>query len=256
MFGTKHIIILCICLLVGILFYIATGKFTLKMWMKLFLGIGIASEVTKICYYIIRNEAVYGGYLPKTDLPFHLCSIQIIFIIILNVIQNEKFKRIILSFMLPSCLIGGIAALLIPTDSAINGGIIITIQYFTYHVMIISFAIYLYRCKEITWTIKDFGSSLAFLAVMGFIAIYINSMAYDVSHYTVLPDGTKIVEMASRPNFMYVVDPPQKGLPFLNEDHGWAVYMIHYSMTAIFAIALCYIKPIINAIKKKVKKVN
>ena len=254
MFGPKHIILLCLCAVLGILFFIFTKKLTLKQWLKLFLTIGIISEVTKIVYYILANEATYGGYLPKTDLPFHLCSIQIIFIVILNITQNEKFKRIILSFMLPSCLIGGLAAILIPTSSALTGTWVITTQYFVYHVMIIRFAIYLFRCKELVWTIKDYCSALCFLAVMGFIAIYINSICYDVYSYTVLPDGTKIVEMVSRTNFMYVVDPPQEGLPFLNKDHGWGVYMIHYAMTAIFAISLVYIVPIVKAVKGKIKK--
>ena len=42
--------------------------------------------------------------------------------------------------MVPSCLIGGAAALLIPTTSAMNYWII-TFQYFIYHIMIIVFAI-------------------------------------------------------------------------------------------------------------------
>ena len=50
--------------------------------------------------------------------------------------------------MIPSCLIGGIAALLIPTDSARNGMWIITVQYFGYHAAISIFAMYLLTNKE------------------------------------------------------------------------------------------------------------
>ena len=52
--------------------------------------IGIISEIIKVVYYIVRNESTHGGYLPKTDLPFHLCSIQIIFLAILHYSKNEK----------------------------------------------------------------------------------------------------------------------------------------------------------------------
>ena len=56
MFGTKHLIILALCVVVGVLFYILTSKYTLKQWIKLFLIIGIISEVTKICYYILNGK--------------------------------------------------------------------------------------------------------------------------------------------------------------------------------------------------------
>lgn len=254
MFGTKHLILLCLCVILAVVIYIFTHKWSLKSWLKLILVIGIISEVTKIAYYILANEEVYGGYLPKTDLPFQLCSIQIIFVVMLNVLKNEKFKRILLSFMLPSCLIGGLAAILIPTSSSLTGTWVITTQYFVYHTMIISFSIYLFGCKEIEWNIKDYVKALSFLGVMGFIAIYINSMFYDVHNYIVYEDGTKVIEMVSRTNFMYVVDPPQSGLPFLNKDHGWGVYIMHYAFTAVFAITLCYIVPIVKSIKNKFKK--
>lgn len=254
MFGTKHLILLCLCVLFGAIIFIFTHKWSLKSWLRLLLIVGIISEVTKIAYYIIANEATYGGYLPKSDLPFQLCSIQIIFVVMLNVLNNEKFKRILLSFMLPSCLVGGLAAILIPTSSSLTGTWVITTQYFVYHTMIISFSIYLFGCKDITWNVKDYIKALCFLGVMGFIAIYINSMFYDVYNYIEYSDGTKVVEMVRRTNFMYVVDPPQDGLPFLNKDKGWGVYILRYAFIAVTAITLCYIVPIIKAIKNKIKK--
>ena len=63
-----------------------------------------------------------------------------------------------------------------------------------------------------------------------------NSMMYD---------GTSYV------NYMYVVDPPAEGLPFLNEKQGWLAYMGKYALIVIFCLSLCYIKPIITAIKEK-----
>ena len=48
---------------------------------------------------------------------------------------------------------------------------------------------------------------------------------------------------------MYVVGPPVDGLPFLNKDHGWLVYILRYSLLAVTAVTICYIKPIINFFK-------
>lgn len=247
MFGTKHIIVLSACILVGTLMSIFMRKLDLKKWFKILLYTGIVSETIKVFYYILANENTYGGYLPKTDLPFHLCSIQLIFIALLNFTKSEKLHRTLMSFMLPSCLVGGIAAILIPTSSSL-GFPIITFQYFTYHTVIVVFSVcLLLKSGEIGWTVKDYITALKMLAFMGLIAIYINSMTYDVVEYT-LDNGEKSVEYVSRVNFMYVVDPPVYGLPFLNKNHGWFVYFVHLAATGVLAVTLCYIKPIINRV--------
>lgn len=239
-FGTRHVIVLLISVafIVFSVLFIARKKLSLSTVNKLLLLIGIISESIKVIYYIISNEAEYNGYLPKTDLPFHLCSIQILFVVILNLTKNENVKKALYSFMLPTCLLGGFFALLLPTSSARNQ-IIVTIQYFLFHSSIIVFAINLLITKEIKFTVKDYRNSLIILFAFFFIAIYLNSWINDYEHAI---------------NFMYVVAPPQDGLPFLNKDHGWAVYMAHYAITAITCVTLCYIAPIINAIKTKKKK--
>ena len=136
LFGTKHLILVGASLALVVVGYIFSRKLSFKQMTKVMLGIGIVSEIIKIFYYIIQNEDTHGGVLPKTDLPFHLCSIQILFIVALNFSASEKLKHFLTSFMMPSCLIGGLAALLIATDSSRNGMWIITAQYFIYHVAI------------------------------------------------------------------------------------------------------------------------
>lgn len=234
LFGTKHIIILIFCFILIILGWFFTRKAKFKNVIKTMLIIGIISEIIKVIYYIVRNEASHGGYLPKSDLPFHLCSIQIVFIAILHYSKNEKLKKLLMSFMLPSCLFGGIAALLIATDSSRNGMWIITGQYFGYHVAISVFALYLLTNKEMKWTIKDFINCLKLLGLFGLLSIYINSM---------LNDGSGSI------NFMYTVRPPQSGLPYLNLNQGWFIYILKYAALAIVVITLTYIKPIIDFFK-------
>jgi hypothetical integral membrane protein (TIGR02206 family) len=234
LFGYKHIIILIVCVIALILGYLLCRKQKLEKVILVMLIIGIISEVIKVIYYIVRNEATHGGYLPKSDLPFHLCSIQIIFIAILHYSKNEKLKRLLMSFMLPSCLVGGIAALLIPTYTARNGMWIISLQYFGYHVAISTFALYLLTNKNMKWTMKDLINCFKLLGLFGLLSIYINSM---------LNDGSGDI------NFMYTVKPPQDGLPYLNLDQGWLMYIIKYASIAVVAILLTYIKTIIDYVK-------
>ena len=239
LFGTKHLIIIAISVLLIVGLTILSRKLSFEKLCKIMLYVGIVSEIIKIFYYTCQNEEKYGGTLPKGDLPFHLCSIQIIFILIINISKNENLKRFILSFMYPSCLIGGFAAILIATESSRNGLWIITAQYFLYHIAIVVFALNLAIRKEFKLKLSDYTNCLKFLLAIMFFAFYINSMVYDG---------------VSNINFMYVVSPPQNGLPFLTEKYGWLVYISHYAFLVITCVTLCYLKPIISAIKSRFAK--
>ena len=253
MFSLKHILLIAACTAVCALMCVLLRRLELKKWYRLLLYVGIVSETIKVFSFILENEKVYGGYLPKTDLPFHLCSVQIIFIALLNFTKSEKLHRTLTAFMLPTCLVGGLAAILIPTYSSLNMPVV-TFQYFTYHTVLVAYAVcLLLKSKEIGWTVKDYATALKMLAFMGFIAIYANSMIYDVVEYTV-ENGEKAVSYVTRVNFMYVADPPVSGLPFLNKDHGWLVYFCHLACTGVIAVTLCYIGPIVKAIREAIGK--
>jgi len=237
LFGVKHIVLIAISIVAIIGFYFLSRKWKFSTTCKTLLAIAIVCEMIKTITYIVINEDKYGGILPKSDLPFQLCSIQLIFIAIVVFSKNEKIKRVLLSFMMPSCLFGGIAAILIATSSSLNVWPI-TIQYFFYHTCLCTFAIHLFTSKEYKWNIKDYFSTLIFIVCVFFFAIYVNSIVFD---------GSQSV------NFMYVVDPPAKNLPFLNENQGWLMYMLKYALLVFVCISLCYIKPIIVSIKNKFK---
>ena len=244
LFGTRHLVLIAISFALMVGLFIFSKKLSIKQCAKILLYVGIISETIKIFYYINANEnkfyneatgAVFGGVLPKSDLPFHLCSIQILFILVINLTTNEKLRRFIFSFMIPSCLFGGIAAILIATNSA-RSTVIIAIQYFLYHIAISVFALRLLTDKEMKWRVGDLLNCFKFLLAIMFFAFYINSIVYDG---------------ISNVNFMYVVGPPQDGLPFLNKDHGWLVYIIHYASLILICVTLCYMKAIIDTIKEK-----
>ncbi|MBO5736323.1 MAG: YwaF family protein [Clostridia bacterium] len=244
LFGTRHIVFIIISFVLMAGLYIFSRKLSIKQCAKILLYVGIVSEIIKIFYYIYANEnkvydpltgATFNGVLPKSDLPFHLCSIQILFILVVNLTTNEKLRRFIFSFMIPSCLIGGIAAILIATDSS-RSVPLISAQYFLYHIAISTFALRLLTDKEMKWRLPDMLNCFKFLLVIMFFAFYINSIVFDGM---------------SNVNFMYVVGPPQDELPFLNKDHGWLVYITHYACLVVFAVVLCYMKAIIDTIKDK-----
>lgn len=235
MFGTLHIIALCVSFVLIVGGFIAVRKIPMKLLLKIMLGIGAVSEAVKVFAYILMNEATLGGYLPKTDLPFHLCSIQIIFLIVLNFTANKKVRRALCAFMLPTCLWGGLAALLIPTSSSVSSLNVLTFQYFIYHSALVVLALHMLTTPELPYNIKDYRTCLVMLACTFFAAVYINSILYDGK---------------SNINFMYVVAPPKEGLPYLNKDHGWLVYIIHYLLLCVFAVTLTFLKPIIASIKK------
>ena len=240
-FGTKHLILVAICAAAIVLGYLVSRKWDLEKLTKHMFTIGVISELIKVFYYIIANEAVYGGILPKTDLPFHLCSIQILFVAIVRFTNSQKIKELLLSFMIPSCLFGGIAAILIATTSSLNGMPILSLQYFGYHSAIVIFALVLLTSGVLQLTIRHYVNCLKFLVGLMLFAIYINSILYD---------GNPNI------NFMYVASPPQAGLPWLNEDQGWLVYMLRYSSLVVGCVTLCYIKPIYKAIRTRFSKAS
>lgn len=238
LFGTRHLVFVAISIALIVVLYIFARKLSIKQASRILLYVGIVSEIIKVFYYIQANEDKLNGVLPKSDLPFHLCSIQIILILIVNLSKSEKLNRLIYSFMVPSCLFGGIAAILIATASA-RSTLIISAQYFLYHVAITVFALRLLTAKEMNWRVKDMLNCYKLLLVMMFFAIYINSIVYDG---------------VSNINFMYVVGPPQDGLPYLNKNNGWLSYIFRYAILIVFCVSLCYIKAIIDTIKDKRKE--
>jgi len=43
-----------------------------------------------------------------------------------------------------------------------------------------------------------------------------------------------------RVNFLFVVRPPREGLPLLNLERGWAVYIAQIAWIAVAVFTLCY----------------
>lgn len=239
LFGGKHLLILAICAVVMVIGVIAVRKWPLRRMCRTLLHVGVASEVTKVLYFILANEAKYDGILPKSDLPFQLCSLQILFALIFVCTQQKRVQEVLISVMLPGSIFGGIAAVLIATTSALNGGWLITVQYFGYHIALVIFGVSVMLHRKAELTVWHYFTCLKCMLAIFLLAVYLNSMLYD---------GT------SNFNFMYVASPPAKGLPYLNEDQGWLVYIGRYALLVVGCVTLCYICPIAKAVKAKLAR--
>ena len=75
--------------------------------------------------------------------------------------------------------------------------------------------------------------------VLLFVSMYINSILYDGN---------------SNINFMYVASPPMSGLPYLNENQGWLVYILRYALLVLVCVTGCYGKVIWNTVRSKRSK--
>lgn len=221
MFSTNHFIWIGISVLIIAVYLFVNKKKNLSFNtnLNILCIVCFISECIKTFYKMKINAAGDGRILDPGDLPFHLCSMQIFFVLYLKVFcKNENTKQTILQFMFPTMCVGGFMALMIPTVGTefTNPQVY---QFFGFHSVIIAFAIYLIVFKQINVTMKTIFRNYAILIGILFLGIWINSIlsVYDT-------------------NFLYVTRPPMEGLPYLSMAHGWYVYFVHYLLLAIILL--------------------
>ncbi|MEE3424484.1 MAG: hypothetical protein VZR26_02835, partial [Erysipelotrichaceae bacterium] len=108
----------------------------------------VLSEFTKVFGVIEMVPSADGSiiypYIPMNHLPLHLCSIQILLIFYVRFVAKGNARENLLSFMYPSCLLGALAALAMPSifstsitvDQAFTHPM--AYQFFIYHAMLIA----------------------------------------------------------------------------------------------------------------------
>lgn len=119
-------------------------------------------------------------YYSDGDFPLYMCSMQIAGILFCKFTVNERNKKCILAYMYPSCILGAVASIIIPTilsGSPVTFKEIFTdpmpYEFFTYHSMlfVIGWTIY----KQVDLKPKDLISTLYILVALGFGSIVLNS---------------------------------------------------------------------------------
>lgn len=181
------------------------------------------------------KESPHGGMvIDQTQLSFHLCSVMIYSVILINVIKNEKFVKTMKSFMVPCMLIGALMALLIPTE-----GVDVTVprvwQYMLIHGTLVFYGFYLALIERVDMSVRAYLTNLKLLSVVVVMAFLMNS-----------------VLEAFGTNFLFLRYPPMDGLPILNLNHGWYVYFVSLAAVACLLLFLVHLPFILrDAIKGK-----
>lgn len=236
MFSANHFIWLALCAVLVIVGVVLAVKFSLSMEKALTIMciVSILSEAAKIFPVLIEGQRLneYGAFIKESDLPFHLCSLQMFFLAYAKLTKNEKNRESMIRFIIPTASLGATAALLIPTIT-LSFANVRTYQYFLFHAALIWFAVYALCKTKIKLDFKAFLTTLAGLGLCALLAFYVNGLT-------------------QRTNFLYLSEPPMEGLPILNMDNGWLVYFLSY-MSLVLVLLLLFFLPfwIYYAVKKK-----
>lgn len=174
------------------------------------------------------KESPFGGMvINQTQLSFHLCSIMIYGVILINVVKNEKFVKVIKSFMVPCMLIGAAMALLIPTEG-VDASVPRVWQFMLIHGTLVFYGLYLAVVERVDMSVKAYLTNLKLLCAVVMLAFLMNSV---LEQYET--------------NFLFLRVPPMEGLPILNLNNGWFVYFISLAIVACLLLLLVHLPFII-----------
>lgn len=233
MFTPNHFIWLGLCaagIVLGLL--LADRKhISAQTAAKVMAGIAIVSESCKMMTHMLPSP-LGGCALDPNALPFHLCSMQVFVVFYLALAKPSDVREKVVSFFVPTALLGGIMAMLIPTDG-VDFRDPIPYQGFSFHAGLVWLALYFIRTRQVNLGRRALGRNLLILLALAGTAIYINGALFDY--------GT---------NFMFLTRPPLEGLPILNLNHGWYVYFLTIVLVAVSLMSLLHL-PFILADGKK-----
>lgn len=256
MFTVQHFIWLGITAIIIFfsLFFLLKNRPSLKDFLTICCYICIASELIKIFSTVkivpSSDGSLYFPYLQTQHLPFHLCSIQIIFIFYARFAKDGKVKDRLLGFMYPTTIIGALFALALPsifsTTISINQAFThpMAYQFFSYHAMLIVAGVYIFVCKKETFTTSYYFSTELILFGIAIISIYVNSMVA-----TPVYKNGELVSLEYITNFFYTIKTPVGIL--LKEKWQWFIYLGILIALAFLTIGIAYIPIFVKSHKNK-----
>lgn len=233
MFTTKHFIWIGICILFILIMnhYAKKEDFTLQNACYFFMFICLLSETTKMMSDMIPST--HGGmHLNPQSLPFHICSILLFIAAYITFGKDGPLKQKMINFFAVVGTCGGIAAILIPTYG-VEFNVANVYQCFMYHATLTWFSLYLIRFKHANLGMQAFKDNLVVLFALLVFNLYMNSIlaVYDT-------------------NFMFIVRPPLEGLPFLNLNHGYYIYLFRVIMLGVIGLSLFHLPFIVKERKR------
>ncbi len=234
MFTTEHFIWIAICIafIIGMLLFCIKKAITLKTASYIMTIICAFSEISKMMTTMV--ESSFGGmYLNPRSLPFHLCSLMLFGVLYITFGKNNNIKHPVINFLAVMGTLGSFCALLIPTNGT-NFLELKAYQCFVYHAGLLWFSLYLIISGNAKLGLKEYKQNIIILLSLVLITFYINSA---LSAY-----GT---------NFMYLVRPPMKNLPYLNLNKGWHIYFLRLLLLGFGLLTLFQLPFIVHIHKNK-----
>jgi len=241
-----HIIwlVICVAVMIAAIIYFKKQRPQLKDVLTVACIVSIASELIKVFSTIQMVPSSDGTmmypYLEVQHLPLHLCSLQILVIFYVRFSNNDKLRDKLLAFMYPTCIVGAVLALMM--TSIFNATIEVTqafthplaYQYFLFHTMLLLLGIYIPMSGEVELDWKHYRSTMAILAVLGFLSIYINSLLAKATYVSGVLQSVDYT-----PNFFFTYKFPI-GIVFTEIWH-WYIYIAVIAVAAAAFIGLMYL---------------
>ena len=179
-------------------------------------------------------------YLEQQHLPFHLCSLQILFIFYARFSKESERKETLLAFMYPTCLLGASFAIMLP--SIFSKSVHITeafthplaYEFFLFHTMLIILGIYIPMSEQVNIQAKHYFTTMGSLCVLGLASFYLNSILASPTY-----ENGVLISVDYTPNFFFTYIPP---IPIaITELWQWGMYLGVLLMLAIILIGIFYI---------------
>lgn len=245
MFSIQHFIWLgiCVVLIYFSLKLIRKNNIRLDKLLDYCFIVCILSELTKIFSVIEIASSTDGTimrpYIPANHFPLHLCSIQILLILVVKNMKESETKRTLLSFMYPTTLLGAIAALAMPsiftTTISVSDAFVapMAYQFFIYHSMLIVLGISIARSDEMVWRKKDPIKTIEMFYFIGFVSLYLNSIFASPTYV-----NGELISVDFWPNFFFTYDDPI-GLNITTKAQ-WMIYLVVICLLAAVCIWLSY----------------
>lgn len=255
MYTWRHLLWLVLCggMILGALYVYRRKRPGLDRVLTVALIIAALSEAAKMAGVIelvpSKNGTILQPYLPLNHLPLHFCSIQVILIAAAKFMKYEKRREALLAFMAPTCVLGGIVALLMPSiftttisvEQAFTSPT--SYQFFIFHAMIISLGLIIVYSGRINWNIKHFKQTTLRVYMLGLLSVYLNSMLASPTY----EDG-RLISVDFRTNFFFTYQNPL-GIQ-ITELWQWYLYLLSIALLAALSLYLFHLP----LIKRKVKR--
>jgi len=257
MFTWRHLLWLVICaaMVLSAVYLFKKKRPDLDRVLTIALIVAVLSEMAKVVGVIELVPSYHKDlllpYIPMNQLPLHLCSIQIVLIASAKFMKNGKQRENLLALMAPTCALGGIVALLMPSIFTTTISVtqaftnVISYQFFIFHSMLTALGLIIAISGQIDWSMKHFRNSLLLVYLAGFISIYLNSMLASPTYQ----DG-KLISVDFWTNFFFTYQNPL-GIQ-ITQLWQWYLYLLILMLVAALLLYLFHL-PLIKG-KRRSRK--